>query len=453
MKKKIFLSVIAAVLLFTNISIASASTEQITDLESQNVYVIGTHAFTEEGPKLDLATIIFAGETIENCKSPDDIVVYFKQAGSNTWVDVAHDYEEVSEPEIVTEGKLEFINLKPVSVTTVDSEEELTKALDSSDINIITLGSDLTLSESITIEKGSTVTIDLNGKTITSSAAYAINNSGTLTLTGDGLIEAIADDDDEPNHVIYNTLTGNLTIKSGTYDAQVHASAVVYNEGGTTTIKGGTFTRSQEAGENQDSSGENSYYTIVNHGIMTINDGKFSNDGHFSSMLENGYYSYNDEYKSGINLDNPNLTINGGTFSGGVNTIKNDDNGTIYINGGSFVGYTNCVLMNWHEAYITGGTFDGAEYDNQAVIINSYSGKNDKGKLTISGGTFIVPPSSSTIITQSSSGESIGTVTIEKDKAVFMSADKVIGACVYDEASGTYIFTANSAEDIETVTE
>ena len=69
------------------------------------------------------------------------------------------------------------------------------------------------------------------------------------------------------------TTKGTLTIQgSGKVDNENHGKAALWNEG-TAVLNGGTFDRSKEAGSSAEASGSNSYYTVVNHGNMTINDG------------------------------------------------------------------------------------------------------------------------------------------------------------------------------------
>lgn len=60
----------------------------------------------------------------------------------------------------------------------------------------------------------------------------------------------------------------------------------------------GKYTRSAEAANTTSSSGGNSYYNILNHGVMTINEGvEVYSSGHFSSLVANGYYNYSDTAK------------------------------------------------------------------------------------------------------------------------------------------------------------
>ena len=220
----------------------------------------------------------------------------------------------------------------------------------------ITLGADI--EASIEIPKGVTVTLDLNGKTLKNEAnKHTITNEGTLTIKGDGTVDNVS-----------------------------HAKAAVYNkQGATATLSGGKFTRSKETGKSDSVSGGNSYYNILNQGEMTINSGvEVSQTGHFSSLIDNGWYN-GSENTAKINAK---LTINGGTFSGGLNTIKNDDFGDLTIKDGKFSNTSGAVVLNWNIANISGGSFEVAD-SAKSVIANGYgNAEMDKGELTITGGTF-----------------------------------------------------------------
>ena len=131
---------------------------------------------------------------------------------------------------------------------------------------------------------------------------------------------------------------------------------------------------------------------------MTINTGvTVKNTGSYSSMIENGYFSYYDlnhrnGYVSGTNRENPVLTINGGEFVVGLNSVKNDDGGILNITDGNFSNTTQAAVLNWNEATISGGTFTVTAENCNAVLNGAYSSsssENDKGKLTITGASFI----------------------------------------------------------------
>lgn len=211
-----------------------------------------------------------------------------------------------------------------------------------------------------TIAEDQNITLDLNGYTITNTSNHTITNNGKLT---------IKDSSEE---------------KTGTIDNVSHGKATVWNNG-TTTLEGGNFIRSQEAGIDADHNGGNSYYTLLNHGTMIVKDGVYvENNGKYSSLFENGWQNGNDN-DSGKNSV---LTIEGGTFSGGLNTIKNDDYGELTINGGEFTNASQAVFLNWNVAEVNGGTF-AVENNAQSVILNGYlNGTMDQGQLTIHNGTF-----------------------------------------------------------------
>ena len=246
----------------------------------------------------------------------------------------------------------------------------------------------------VTIPADETITLNLNGMTLTNVDDHTILNNGNLTIMGTGRVDNIS-----------------------------HAKGALYNKG-TVVINGGTFDRSRENGMNKGESGQNSWYTIKNVGTMTINDGATVQTagnnttlGKFSSLVSNGYFNAND-YNTNKGLDQPILTIDGGTFRGGLNTIKNDDRAKLTINGGTFSNYYQAVVQNHNIAEITGGTFTAASDANTETygIYNCGCGAGiDLGTLTVSGGTFtgatyaVAEVSSQNAIVNISGGQFAGT--------------------------------------------
>ena len=117
-------------------------------------------------------------------------------------------------------------------------------------------------------------------------------------------------------------------------------------------------------------------------------------NGHYSSMIANGYYDYTNTnprngYVSGTNHQNPSLIINGGTFAGGLNTIKNDDGARLVINDGTFTNMSQATVQNHHVTEIKGGTFNTTGSAQYVVDNEGHNGAaNDLGQMTISGGTL-----------------------------------------------------------------
>ena len=289
-----------------------------------------------------------------------------------------------AEGTVVTEGPDGTFTVKELDETNGVAEvggkyyASLQKAVDNAGKGeTVTLLQDT--AEDIVIPEGAELTLNLNGKTLTNHEDHTITNKGTLTITG-----------------------------GGTVDNVTHARAAIQNEpGGNVVLNGGAYTRSKENGQNAEASGGNSYYNIVNHGTMEINSGvSVTQNGQFSSMIENGWYngSQNTGGKNSV------LTINGGTFSGGLNTIKNDDYGELVINDGTFTSMSQAAFLNWNVATVNGGTFDAAGASN-GVILNGYiNGTMDQGKLTINGGTFNA--GEKTVITTMGGGTHSGDIEI-----------------------------------------
>ena len=244
----------------------------------------------------------------------------------------------------------------------------------------VTLLGDVT--EDVTIPEGKAITLDLNGKKLTNKASHTITNNGTLTVTD--------------------------SIGGGVVDNITHAKAALSNAvGATAALEGGTFMRSKEAGKDGNNSGGNSYYTIENYGSMSFGSGaSVENAGHFSSMIRNG----------GKNTaESPaEMTINGGTFSGGINTIKNDDYGNLTINDGDFDNTSQYVIMNWSKATINNGTFKTSSKATSAVLFNSSYGNDpaDIGSLEVNGGTFTTNSAAQPVLTNYYDANNTATSTV-----------------------------------------
>lgn len=211
------------------------------------------------------------------------------------------------------------------------------------------------VTEDVVIPADKTITLDLNGKKLTNKTGHTITVEQGATLTING---------------------------KGTVDNVTHQKTTIYNKG-TVTLNGGTYDRSKEDGIG----GSNTYYTLLNHGTMTVANVTVNNEGGYSSLFENGYFDYS---KSRDGIDNPTLTIESGTFTGGINTVKNDDGATMTINGGIFTNYAQSAFQNHNIATINGGTFNGATV---YAILNCGTGcKSDAApdlhQLTITDGNF-----------------------------------------------------------------
>ena len=110
--------------------------------------------------------------------------------------------------------------------------------------------------------------------------------------------------------------------------------ATISVQGGTVTVKNGSIV------------GGTGYYTIDNYGTATLEDVTATAGNTDSSMIRN----------------DGTLTIESGSYSGGLNVVKSEEDSTLTINGGKFElsyatnGYTG-VVFAYGNTTITGGEF------------------------------------------------------------------------------------------------
>ena len=230
----------------------------------------------------------------------------------------------------------------------------LREAVNAANDNTVKLLENVT--EDINIPTGINVTLDLNGHKITNVSGH------TITVEKGGKLN-ISD-----------------SVGTGVVDNTSHGKGAIVNSG-EVTLNGGTFKRSAENGTYSPyGNGGNSWYTIANYGTMEINTGvTVENAGGYSSMIRNG----------GEATADCNLTIRGGNFTGGINTVKNDLFGVLTINGGNFSNTAQYVIMNWNKAEITAGTFQTLDTASAVLFTSAFgSNANYVGELTISGGEF-----------------------------------------------------------------
>lgn len=207
--------------------------------------------------------------------------------------------------------------------------------------------------EDVSIEEGQTITIDLNGYTLTNVKAHTIINQGILTVVD------------------------NSAEKDGTVTNVTGARAAVYNSNGATiNLLGGVYTRAISQ----------KWYVIVNDGTMIV-DGivaRNENSSDPSSLIINNY-SYAKNTTPAV------LTINEGTFTcAGGNVIKNDEGGSkVYIKGGTFTSgsSSNSAAQNWSIMVIDGGTFENTAENGTALHVATYGGLSNTTE--VNSGKFI----------------------------------------------------------------
>ena len=266
------------------------------------------------------------------------------------------------------------IGLCSVSWATDPAATPVTETTTELDSGAYIVNGEVTLTVgALTVKPGATVTLELAaGSKLTNKAgSHTIINNGTLTITGTGTVDNVS-----------------------------HGCAALYNApGATATLNGGTFDRSHEAGASTGNNGGNSYYTIKNFGTITVNPGvtvqqdgtaNGGTTGKYSSLFANGWYDITTAGHTGKEPDHSSdavLVINGGTFKGGLNTVKNDDAGKLTINDGTFTNIAQHAVFNVNEATIKGGNYTMSG-DDSVLYNRKYDDANDKGQMTIENGVF-----------------------------------------------------------------
>lgn len=125
----------------------------------------------------------------------------------------------------------------------------------------------------------------------------------------------------------------------------------------------------------------NSYYTIQNKGTATLEGLTATAGNNGSSMIDN----------------RGTLTITSGTYTGGLDTVKNEPAAMLTISGGTFTlnkgtsdGFTG-VVFNYGTLEITGGEFiqnDKSAPYGQAQVIHTDKSGSTAPSTVIKGGTF-----------------------------------------------------------------
>ena len=273
----------------------------------------------------------------------------------------------------VAEGKAVVQNANGtwgvIDAATPKTESDLKAAVEN--YELIILGADITLEETVVIPEGKNITLDLNGKNLSHSDEankYALNNLGTLTLKdskGTGSINARGIYNGYGNGG-NNVANAKITVVGGTINAKgTNGGAAIFNYG-IADIQGGTFT----------SIGG---YSLNNQAgsSMTIADGVTANNGVYNSEAS--------------------LTVNGGAIEGNRsgchvvyawNSIIEINGGTIHNNNS---GNSTLMAAGTSQMTVNGGTLsikDGRVPGNGNTWTSCLTDTQSSAVMVVNGGTF-----------------------------------------------------------------
>ena len=287
----------------------------------------------------------------------------------------------------------------------VKNEEELFKAISSD--NTIILQSDVTLTKALEI-KGSNVTIDLNGNTLTVENGYIDLFEGKLEFTGKGIVKDIrvrekvtstiwVEGSNDVNAKDFSTLvigkdvtidTTQWGITISNLDSNNKAYGVTVNFDGTlisSAVKGGGIT----VFGNVKNDGKIENAPVINLGktasVKVVGDTALYGAGMGVWNINGGIY----EGKSAIGIKSGKLVINDGTFTATGDPKTGELYGNGIISTGSSIqiennkGYAGNI-----EITINGGTFKS----EKGLSIYHYPPTTDEENalksLVINGGVF-----------------------------------------------------------------
>ena len=269
----------------------------------------------------------------------------------------------------------------------------LDEAIAAANNQTVTVLENVELRNTLTIEAGKTVTLDLNGKTINAgwedqSAGkhiYAFTNNGTLTIKGEGTINARG-----------NFNYGTLTLEKGTINAIDHNGGygVRNYEGSKFTMNGGLIATTNENGDIPGDGYDATTVRVDSGAEFIMNGGKINNISNYTFAIDN--------------YGTTTIKENAGEVKSVHTTLANY--GTMTISAGTFIcngleGVTAHAL--WADAgttIINGGTFDGKDNYNgfnvcasAGAVVEINGGKFESvhsgslygdGTITVKGGTF-----------------------------------------------------------------
>ena len=279
--------------------------------------------------------------------------------------------------------------------TEVKTEEELTTAV--SNGGEIKLGANITLTSMLTISADKTVTLDLNGLSIT-SAGKVIKNNGILTITdtkGGGKIISTG-----------NTAVGvgdnsKTTIKTAIIESVEGAVITGYATGATINIEDGIFSASDNAvvaGNGNRTNEAGAERTVGN--TINISGGTFNGQIKTPTYVACGIYA---PWKDTIKVTGGTFNITGGAGivarAGSVSvsnaTINTTGNATGKVGDSRVVVPCSAIVFDSEAAYpaltntsaisVESGTFTS---EADAISVVKPEGEGAVERVAVTGGTF-----------------------------------------------------------------
>ena len=193
--------------------------------------------------------------------------------------------------------------------------------------------------ENVSIASGKTITLDLNGKTLSATSGDVIANRGTLTISNG----TVSESNTSKGKVIANW--SKLIINSGTYQTSASEDQAFWQSAdGNTEIHGGTI---------KNTSSNSGWGAVNNEGTLSIGGTTTAKDSSSTNITINeirgagkNLIIWRGNIPKGIWTSGGNITVNGGTITGGAFGISVEGSTNVTVTGGTVSGTTNAGIGN-----------------------------------------------------------------------------------------------------------
>lgn len=259
---------------------------------------------------------------------------------------------------------------------------------------VITLNSDVNLTQNYTVRKSETVILDLRGRTITTSASFIVE--GTLTIKDS---TATTSPTIDPNYSVVGYQSGTIVYTGNDYliKAQNGGKVVFENGSADATKNGGSVgvALGDKTGEKEISSTftvKDGYLVSSEFTLMAKGKGATLNvNGGIIEATDNAVIGGNGSNTTDNYCGGTAMNISGGILVGGITTpeyiacgIYHPQEGTLNITGGTIYAANGVgVLMRGGKLDITNGTIIATSSEN-------CSGKVGDSDISIDAGSAIV---------------------------------------------------------------
>ena len=365
------------------------------NIDASKVYVYNEIALGDNGKfALDIESSVTTNNvtgkgviSVDALNINEGVVYNVITANMSSFAGIIEINNDDAEYEITSTGLV--VKMKPF-VAEVDGTQftSLQAAIDAADGKTVVVLDNITLTETVTVAAGTTVTLDLNGKTVSQTKEQTtgyqmILNDGNLTIvdnTNEKLGKISYTDSGNGGEYVSNTITnrGTITVKSGTIenlssqtvaqngypyaiDSSIWGDASEVNtivEGG--KVHGATYSAIRlRADSNSEpvnvtvSGGEIvgtievqvPSSTVAGKGALVISGGKLSNSGTSNVLFFFG---------SGASAENIEVSVTGGEFTGNITISSSypigDNFNKNFITGGTFSTDVNAYCHDYYDA-------------------------------------------------------------------------------------------------------